>query len=186
MKWNQKIAQIVAALMLLIAVVVVGGYVYLKSTGFEQFALRKIIEQADQATGGHTQIRALDFKLSTLTAHLYGVVIRGKESSQDPPLLQVDKLTVGLKIQSVFHREVNLSELLLEHPIVHLQVDRCYFSLISENATVVTVEADWAREGFASVRGTHRTADFGTPEMWQALAAGPFAVVWTCGADPVE
>ena len=39
MKWNQKIAQIVAALMLLIAVVVAGGYVYLKSTGFEQFAL---------------------------------------------------------------------------------------------------------------------------------------------------
>ena len=32
MKWNQKIAQIVAALMLLIAVVVVGGYVYLKSS----------------------------------------------------------------------------------------------------------------------------------------------------------
>ena len=124
MKWNHKIAQIVATLLLLIAVVLVGGYFYLKSRGFEQFALRKIIEQADQATGGHTQIRGVDFKLSTLTAHLYGVVIRGKESSEDPPLLQVDKLTVGLKIQSVLHRKVTLSELLVEHPVVHMQVDR--------------------------------------------------------------
>src|SRR6266576_922761 len=124
MKWNHKIAQIVAVLLLLFAVVVVGGYFYLKSTGFEQFALRKIIEQADQATGGHIQIRGFDFKLSTLTAHLYGVVIRGKESSEDPPLLRVDKLTVGLKIQSVLHRKVNLSELLVEHPVVYLQVGR--------------------------------------------------------------
>ncbi len=36
MKWNHKIAQIVATLLLLIAVVLVGGYFYLKSTGFEQ------------------------------------------------------------------------------------------------------------------------------------------------------
>jgi translocation and assembly module TamB len=124
MKWNHKITQILAAFAILIVIVAAAGYFYLKSSGFERFALRKIVEQVDQATGGRTQIQALDFKLSTLTAHLYSIVVHGKESSQDPPLLQVDELTVSLKIDSVLHRKVTLREILIEHPVVHLQVDQ--------------------------------------------------------------
>jgi len=124
MTWNHKIIQILAAFVILVVILAAAGYFYLKSSGFEQFALRKIVEQVDQATGGRTQIRALDFKLFALTAHLYNIVVHGKESSQDPPLLQVDKLTVTLKIDSVLHRKVTLRELLIEHPVVHLQVDR--------------------------------------------------------------
>ncbi|HEY4248507.1 MAG TPA: PAS domain S-box protein [Lacunisphaera sp.] len=58
----------------------------------------------------------------------------------------------------------------------HLQVDRCYFCEIGPGATRVSVTADWGREGFPSVAGEHRAADFGTPEMWQAMAAGPLAI----------
>ena len=64
----------------------------------------------------------MDFGLSTLTAHLYNVVVRGNESPDAAPLFRVDKLTVGLKIQSVLQRKVNLSELLIEHPVVHIEV----------------------------------------------------------------
>ena len=86
--------------------------------------MRRIITQVDQSTGGRAQIRSFDFNLSTLTAHLYGIVIRGTEKPDAPPLLQIDKLTVGLKIKSVFRRQISLSELLIEHPVVHVQVDR--------------------------------------------------------------
>jgi translocation and assembly module TamB len=103
---------------------VIGGYFYLKSSGFRQFAIRKIIQEANEATGGRTQIHALDFNLSTLTAHLYDVVIRGNESPDAPPLLQLDKLTVRVKIQSALHRKINLSELLIEHPVVQVHIDR--------------------------------------------------------------
>src|ERR1700733_3282306 len=58
-----------------------------------------------------------------LTAHLYNVVIRGNESGNSPPLVQLDELTVAVKIQSVLHRKINLSELLIDHPVVHLQVN---------------------------------------------------------------
>jgi translocation and assembly module TamB len=124
MNWRRIVGWTLATLVAVIGIGVVGGYFYLKSSGFQQFAIRKIVEQANEATGGRTQIRALDFNLSTLTAHLYDVVIRGNESRDAPPLLQLDKLTVGLKIQSALHRKVNLSELLIEHPVVHIQVDR--------------------------------------------------------------
>src|SRR5215470_7670611 len=124
MKKNHKILKILAVLLILVVILAAAGYYYLKSSAFDQFALRKIIEQADQATGGRTQIQAFDFNLPTLTAHLYNIVMRGKESSQDPPLLQADELTVTLKIDSVLHRKITLRELLIEHPVVHLQVDR--------------------------------------------------------------
>ncbi len=58
----------------------------------------------------------------------------------------------------------------------HLGVDRCYFSDLSENERVVTVRDDWARHGFTSVAGVHHMKDFGTPEMWKAMATGPLAI----------
>jgi len=124
MNWKKIVGWTLASLMALIVIGAVGGYFYLKSSGFQEFALRRIITQVDQSTGGRAQIRAFDFNLSTLTAHLYDIVIRGKESAGAPPLLQIDKLTVGLKIKSVFRRQISLSELVIEHPVVHLQVDR--------------------------------------------------------------
>ncbi len=108
---------------IVIVVAFIGGYFYLRSSGFKQFALRKIVEQVNESTGGRASIRDFDFQLSSLTAHVYNIVIHGKESPSDPPLLAVDKLTVSLKIQSVFRRQVYLSELLVEHPVVHVLVD---------------------------------------------------------------
>jgi translocation and assembly module TamB len=124
MKWRRAIGWTIAGLLLLVLVGAVGGYLFLKSSNFQQYALRKIVQGTDEATGGRTQIRGLDFNLSTLTAHLYDVVVRGTERPDQPPLLQVDKLTVALKIQSVLRRQISLSELVIEHPVVHLQVNQ--------------------------------------------------------------
>ncbi|HSY64496.1 MAG TPA: translocation/assembly module TamB domain-containing protein [Terriglobales bacterium] len=123
MKLRRIIGWTLAILVIVVGIGAIGRYFYLRSDAFRQFAIRKIVEQANQATGGRTQIGSLDFKLSTLTAHLCNVVIRGNESPDAPPLLQLDKLTVAVKIQSVLHRKINLSELLIDHPVVHLQVN---------------------------------------------------------------
>lgn len=121
---GQRVIGWTFAVILILLIAAMGGYIYLKSSAFQQYAIRKIVVTANEATGGRTEIGGLDFNLSTLTAHLYNVVVRGSENPDQPPLLRVDKLTVGLKIQSALRRKVNLSELLIEHPVVHLQVDR--------------------------------------------------------------
>jgi translocation and assembly module TamB len=122
MSWKRRIGWAAGIVAILIVVVVVGGYLYLKSSGFEQFALRKIDEAAESATGGKTTVGKLDFSLSTLTANLYDITVRGKEGPDDPPLLHADRLTVRLKILSVLHRNVSLRELLIEHPVAHARV----------------------------------------------------------------
>jgi translocation and assembly module TamB len=124
MKGQKIIGWTLAIIVVLIVVGVLGGYFFLKSSAFQHLAIGKIVETANQSTGGRTEIGGLDFSLSTLTAHLYNITVRGTEPSDQPPLLHVDKLTVGLKIQSALRRKVNLSELLIDHPVVHMQVDR--------------------------------------------------------------
>ncbi len=123
MKWKKIIGWTLASVVALLLIAAVAGYVYLKSSGFQQFAIHKIVTQVEESTGGRAQISAFDFDLSTMTAHLYGVVVRGTEKPDSPPLLQIDKLTVGLKIKSVVRREISVSELLIEHPALRLQVD---------------------------------------------------------------
>src|ERR1035437_9043053 len=124
MKWKRIIGWALAGIVMLLLVAAIGGYVYLKSSSFQQFALHKLVEQADSATGGRTEIGWIDFSLSTLTAHLYNITVRGTEGPEQPPLLHADKLTVRIKILSALRRQVALSELLIEHPVVHLQVSR--------------------------------------------------------------
>ncbi len=122
-KWRKLAAWLLAVLAMLLVSGAIGGYLFLKSSEFNQFARRKIAEAAQQATGAPTTIRGFDFSLSTLTAHLYNITVHGTESAGEAPLLQIDKLTVGLKIRSALHRKVNLSELVIEHPVAYVRVD---------------------------------------------------------------
>jgi translocation and assembly module TamB len=124
MHWKRIIGWTFAALLGLLIVVAVGGYFYLKSSSFEHFALAKIAQQADQATGGRTSVGGLDFSLKTLTANLYDITLRGTEADDRPPLLHADKLTVQVRIDSLWHQKFTLRELLIRNPVVHVQVNR--------------------------------------------------------------
>jgi translocation and assembly module TamB len=124
MQWKKAAGWTLMGIVALVLVSGIGGYFYLKSASFKNFALRTISQKVETATGGKTQIGGLDFRLPTLTAHLYNIVIRGTEPSDAPPLLKVDELTVGLKIVSAFRREISLSELVIQHPVVHMRMTR--------------------------------------------------------------
>jgi translocation and assembly module TamB len=124
MSWKRRISWAVLAMVILVIAAVIGAYFYLKSSSFERYALGKIAQQADEATGGRTTVGGMDFNLSTLTAHLYDITLRGTEGAVQPPLLHADKLTVRVKIISALHHQVSLRELLIEHPVVHVQVSR--------------------------------------------------------------
>lgn len=124
MSLKRKIAWTFAALGAFLIIVIIGGYFYLQTNSFRRFAIGEIVKQADEATGGKTEIGGLDFKLSTLTAHLYNITVRGTEALSDAPLLHADELTVRAKIVSVLHHQISLRELLIDHPVVHVQVNR--------------------------------------------------------------
>lgn len=112
------------ALLAVLLMLCVGGYLFLKSGPFNQFARRKIAEAAQQVTGAPTTIGGLEFSLPNLTAHLYNITVHGKESADQPPLLAIQEITIRLKIRSWLHRKVNLNELIVEHPVAHVETNR--------------------------------------------------------------
>ena len=122
--WKRRIGWAALALVGLVVILAIGAYFYLKSAAFQRLAQRKLGEAAATATGGKTTIGRLDLSLSTLTATLYDVTLHGTENTDQPPLLHADKLTVRIKIQSLFRPKVSLRELLIEHPAVHVQVSQ--------------------------------------------------------------
>jgi translocation and assembly module TamB len=121
-KQQRIILGLLAFIGVLIVAVAVAGYYFLQSASFERLAIRTIVKDTNEVTGGRVEIASLDFQLATLTAHLYNITIHGSEPPPQPPLLHVDKLTVGFKIQSILRRKFTLSELLIEHPVVNVRV----------------------------------------------------------------
>jgi translocation and assembly module TamB len=123
MRWKKIVGWTFGALIALLIIACAGGYFFIKSSPFNQFARRKIAEAAQQATGAPTTISGLRVSIPTLTAHLYGITLSGRKGSAQPPLLTIEELTIGFKIQSLIHRRIVLSQLIIEHPVAHLEVD---------------------------------------------------------------
>ena len=124
MRWRRILGWTLAILGMLIAVSVTCGLLFLRTASFQRLAIRTIVKDVNQSTGSRTEICHFDFKLSTLTAHLHDITVHGTEAAGLPPLLHVDELTVGLKIQSILRRKVTLSELFIEHPVAYVRIDR--------------------------------------------------------------
>jgi translocation and assembly module TamB len=123
MRWRKIVGWTAAILGVLIVVVVAGALLFLRTASFRSLAIRTIVDDVNQSTGCRAEIRNLDFQLSTLTAQLYDITVHGSEAVDQPALLHVDKLAVGVKIRSILRRQVNLSELLIEHPVAHIRID---------------------------------------------------------------
>jgi translocation and assembly module TamB len=118
MEW---IATVVAILLLL---VVLGGYIALRTPQFHHYVLATIIEHGQQATGGKLEIENWDFHLAPMVIDLYGITLHGTESPGQKPLFTAEKLTVGVNAHGLFRHQLHLTELLLEHPVASVRVDR--------------------------------------------------------------
>ncbi|GAC1431710.1 MAG: hypothetical protein NVS1B11_01280 [Terriglobales bacterium] len=124
MNWKKIIARGIGGLALLLVAAVIVALMILRSQLFHRYVLAKIVQVASESTGGKVDVHDFNFHWSGLRVDLDGIIIHGTESADQKPLLQVDKLTVGLKVLSVLHQQVNLNELLIEHPVANLIVSK--------------------------------------------------------------
>src|SRR5438552_2430453 len=122
--WKKGVGWVVVAIGALLLLLLVTGFFLLRSPGFHTWVLAKIVQQASESTGARVELQNFDLHVKTLTADIYGLTIHGTEAGGERPLLQVQKATVGIKIISILHRTVNLSQLLVEAPVVNLTVNK--------------------------------------------------------------
>ena len=100
-----------------------GAYVLVHTRAFNQFVLEKLVQEAQKATGSRVLIRSMEIHSDKLAIDLYGIVIYGKGQGSQSPFFQSDHARVGLKIVSLLRKKVDLRELLLDRPVLDLQVN---------------------------------------------------------------
>jgi translocation and assembly module TamB len=124
MAWKRKLASIVLSLVAFGVILGVAGYFVFGGHRFHNYVLAKLQQQASEATGGLVRIQNFALHLSTLTADIYGITIRGREPKSEAPLVQADQLMVRLKIISLLRKKFDLNEIVIRHPVVNLLVER--------------------------------------------------------------
>jgi len=117
--------------LLLLVIVLVGGFAWYTTTGdFQQRMGKEIVSVLEDATGGRVELRAVDFSLWHLAIEVDGLVIHGLEGPGEAPYLAADKIQVRVKITSFLAHttgtgmasHVGLNLLRVEHPQLHLIV----------------------------------------------------------------
>ncbi len=111
------------AVPLLVLVLAGGAFLVLRSSAFHRYVLHTVIEEAEKSTGARVELGDFTIRLSGLRVDLYRIALHGTEPDPQQPLLQADHIGVGLKLVSIWRREVNLREIVIDHPVVHFVVD---------------------------------------------------------------
>src|SRR5262245_50742277 len=94
------------------------------SPGFCQSMLAKVENGVQESTGAKLQVGDFRLQLSSLTLDLYNVVIHGREADPNKPLLAADHVQIGLTIDSMLNRKWHVRDLVIEHPVARLEVNR--------------------------------------------------------------
>lgn len=125
--WKRK--KIVLWTLAVIVAVIVGSAVTLvllldHSEGFRRNILAKVENSLQESTGAKLEVGDFRLSLSHLTLDLYNVVVRGREADPSKPLLKADHMAVGLTIDSVMGRKFHVRDIILDHPVARLQVNK--------------------------------------------------------------
>ena len=113
----------VGGIVLLMLIAAVSALLIARSDWLREKLRATIIEQAEKATGGRVEIGQFHLDWTGLTADVDGLVIHGAEPANVAPLIAVDHVTIGIRIVSLWTRDVRLSRIDVIHPRVHVIVD---------------------------------------------------------------
>jgi translocation and assembly module TamB len=106
----------------LFAILVVSLAWFLRSPAFEGIVRDRVIAELEKATGGTVELQSLHWNVSKLEIEGKGLTIHGLEPATEAPLVHVDRLYIRLHIVSLLKTNIDLQQLILEQPNVHVIV----------------------------------------------------------------
>ncbi|HEY3443472.1 MAG TPA: translocation/assembly module TamB domain-containing protein [Paludibaculum sp.] len=108
---------------LVVALLAAGMIYVLEGVWVREKVRTLIVTEVEKATGGRTSLTAFDFDWRTLKVTASEFVIHGKEGPERPPFVRVRAIRAGLTVRSWWQKDVQLSELVVEKPEVHIYVN---------------------------------------------------------------
>ena len=85
----------VVAVAVVLVLAAIAAFFVARSSWLQEEFRKRIIAEAERATGGTVEIGSFKLDWRTLTAELDGVIIHGSEHSGSAPLLAVKRVIVG-------------------------------------------------------------------------------------------
>jgi translocation and assembly module TamB len=124
MSSRKVIRRIALAIAAVIVIAMIAGYFVARSAGFHRYVIGRVNEKIRQSTGGHSEIGSYSIALRPLVVTVNHVVIHGTEPPGTRPLLETERITLGLKIVSLLHGKVDISDIQIDRPVINLIIDR--------------------------------------------------------------
>jgi translocation and assembly module TamB len=124
-RWKKIVLWSLAAIIVLVVGVGVTLVLLLDhNEGFRHSILAKVEKSVRESTGARLEVRDFNLRLSNLSLDLYNVVVHGTEPDPNQPLAAVDHLQVGLTIDSLLHKKWHVRDIIVDHPVVRMAVNK--------------------------------------------------------------
>jgi translocation and assembly module TamB len=122
------IRNVLAGMVALLVCLVVVSLVAVHTSAFRDFLRGEIVRQVQENAGARLEIGSIEMHWSHLGLDLGRIAVYGDQDraggpEQPPPLLQAAHFEVGLRFLPLLHGRVELRELILDRPVVHLRID---------------------------------------------------------------
>ncbi len=108
-----------------VLLLVLGCLIVINTSAFRNYLRSEITANALKHAGVRVEIGALKMSWTRLHLELDNVLVHGAESLAAglPPLASAKEIEVGVRFFPLLHGKVELSDLILEQPVVHLRID---------------------------------------------------------------
>jgi translocation and assembly module TamB len=113
-----------AAIAFLLALAAGLAWWSIHSAWFADIVRSRIVSALHNSTGGRVELGTFSFNPDSMHAGISRLVVHGTEPPGSPPLLSVDSIDIGLKILSVWDRDVDLESVIINQPQIHLLVNQ--------------------------------------------------------------
>jgi translocation and assembly module TamB len=104
----------------LLVILTIAAVVVLKSDWFHEKVRQRIVAELERATGGAASLGDFQFYWRRLTAEVSDLTLRGTEPADAAPLLHVKSVQAGLKIISVWRKDVDINWVMIKEPNINL------------------------------------------------------------------
>ncbi|MGH9606801.1 MAG: translocation/assembly module TamB domain-containing protein [Terracidiphilus sp.] len=92
--------------------------------GAHRYLLGLAQREASSKLGVPVKLQNFSVHLSNLSVDLYGIRVAGASPHPNPPLLEVNRIQVSVRIVSILRRHWYLDDLRIDHPVVWIMVGK--------------------------------------------------------------
>ncbi|MGP8243992.1 MAG: translocation/assembly module TamB domain-containing protein [Bryobacteraceae bacterium] len=122
MKRYRRVFRLLGGAVALALLAAGGGLLVLRSAWLREQVRARVVNTVEAATGGRAEVGSFTFEWTGLRAQARDFTLHGTEPAGRPPLFHAASISVGLRLVSIWKRDVDIRYLEVAEPRVYLML----------------------------------------------------------------